>query len=1028
MVKATDRQTESNARLVAGIDTSAPSLIAATNREKALAEAREKYLPGPDRDAAVDKLTASYARQTAAAADLASVTKSFDQRDQLAVIQAETASLGQNEQLRTKEIALLQAKQALLRQGADLTSEASKANLANAAAIQDATAAFQRQKTAMDELSGFFTNTFDTISTAITSAFATGEKSAIKFKDITKSVITALVAELLKLAVLNPLKNLFFGGSSATLSSVGGVIGNLFGGSSSVSTTGGSAGSAVAALTGAGSVFGGPGVTPDANGNVPAPADSGTSLTTLAGYGSLLTKGLNFITGGSLTDAIANVFSSTLVAPLTNAVGGALGGSTAAGVESLASTGFQSISGLSSAQLAAASNVSLVTEGGASAAAAASGVGSAASSVLAAVPYLAAVYAAYNIGQQFASGDTKGGLISLVFGSTIGSFFGGSHPLNKYQDTQVDVKEGRVVSGTQASQVISSRDTAASVDDFGQALGDYMKQVGIVLTNADGAIGHVGENIKGLDQAASVADLFNRLKFAGDPNDTSNFGVAKNALAGRQFQNGGELTDQIGKIAAFADTMDKLGFHLAAVGTDLTNITIASVSLTGALTGTAEAANDNPDPLRTALNFDLSGKTFATVDALSAEIDKVNTFVNSTMPGLLNPVLKTSSAVVEAVQKTWDDYSSAIIQATAYGLGTEGLEAARGKAIDMVRQSSRDAIDANTAGFSLRQNAAGGGVLGGAPKQMFDFEQSQAAERTAYTKAWKDTYGDLILTNADYLQHMVALERTQGAERVAAARQIQEQLVAQWRALTDSTTGFVARLQAVRGDTQGAELTTYDVKAAQERAAYIKGFVDFYGDSILANTDFQNQVALVDQVHYEERLAIQRKYADAAAQQAEQAASAAAQQMEQARQNVKGVLSGLADYARDLGTSDKSPLSAADQLDLARNQFNAVAGAAGAGDYNSITKVQGYADSFLGASRNVNGSTAGYVSDFQRVTDVLESIGNVSIDTLTASAQQAIMQNVADQVTDELVLLRQEVSALRAEMRQGSAAPVRMAA
>ena len=44
-----------------------------------------------------------------------------------------------------------------------------------------------------------------------------------------------------------------------------------------------------------------------------------------------------------------------------------------------------------------------------------------------------------------------------------------------------------------------------SVDEFGRQLDDYMSKVGIVITNADSTIGHVGDHIKGLTEVTTSA-------------------------------------------------------------------------------------------------------------------------------------------------------------------------------------------------------------------------------------------------------------------------------------------------------------------------------------------------------------------------------------------------------------------------------------------------------------------------------------------------------------------------------------------
>ncbi|MBB5695506.1 hypothetical protein [Muricoccus pecuniae] len=130
-----------------------------------------------------------------------------------------------------------------------------------------------------------------------------------------------------------------------------------------------------------------------------------------------------------------------------------------------------------------------------------------------------------------------------------------------------------------------------------------------------------------------------------------------------------------------------------------------------------------------------------------------------------------------------------------------------------------------------------------------------------------------------------------------------------------------------------------------------------------------------------------------------------------------GTISSLADYARGLRSGDASPLNGRSQYDMALRDFQAVAGAAQAGDYNSITRLQSYSDTLLSASRNVNGSGTGYVADFDRVQGVLGSIADLGADRLTASVmtqetrtQTQVLEAAVERLTNEVRLLRAETA------------------
>lgn len=192
----------------------------------------------------IDRTTAAIKAQDDADRNLALREKERDQTNQLALLQKETELVGANNQERAVEIAHLQALIDLHRQnGESLTAEEQR-YVSNAEAIARSTAQLQQQQTAFDELGRFADQALGTIGDAITQVFATGSAKAIDFAGIVKAVIAQIVQELVALAIINPLKNLF-GGTAATLGSVLGVAG---GSGSAAASTGGAASGGIGSL------------------------------------------------------------------------------------------------------------------------------------------------------------------------------------------------------------------------------------------------------------------------------------------------------------------------------------------------------------------------------------------------------------------------------------------------------------------------------------------------------------------------------------------------------------------------------------------------------------------------------------------------------------------------------------------------------------------------------------------------------------------------------------------------------------
>ncbi len=1024
------------------------SVVDATAKQAAYNQALTMFKPGSDAfRAAYKDLVVGYQQVAQAAAEAQVAQQNAATRDNLQYIQTETSTLGMNENARTKLLAVMKAEQDMHRKFGDVLPDEAKAYLALTAAQADATAAYANQKASLDELSGFFDNTFSTISTAITSAMATGEISMAKLGDVGKAVVSALEAEFLKLALLNPLKNAFFGNSSPTLDSVGGIVGNLFGSSSSVSTVASSAGSAIAGLLvssgalAAGVKGGGPVQGPTQSGaTLDTVASSSPSLsTTVGGVGTAL-KGADTLSGGKLLAGAKDyVFKAVGYTPgqsIGGWVSGLIGETTAAGV---AAAGV----GASAAVAATAATAAGVSAGGiASATTAASivgagqavvgTVGTAINTITQALPYIGA---AVSIVTDLVSGNYRGAAIvatttavgaivgSIVpgigtaigagIGATVGvlydTFFPG-HKKNPYQDTELDVVDGRLQRGKQVNQLEKLDLASAQVRNFADGLNKYMDVVGIKLSNANGVIAHVGNGIKGLTQIDDVGKAFKDLRFDTDPNAadaSSNFGIARHAISDTSFADPDALNGALLKVAGFADAMDSLGFHLASVGKDLTSISIASVDLTDAL-GTGS-------DLRTALEHDLPGQLFANQDALNAEVDKVNQFVNGTMPGLLNPVLKTSSSFLDSLAAVQKQYYDAIYQASGYGLDIRPLQDAEGQAEQLLYAPARKQLDQADEGVRNAGIIAGTG----SPDEKFraQFRDSQIAaeqKRDALIASLKSVYGDAVTSTDFFFGQLSNFDATFAAQATASIVAYQRAQKTNGLTIAAAYSSIQARAAVLAGDQQKADLLNFDAKAAQEQDSYGNQLADAYGESFRTSKDYQNRLTELTRVQEGERLQIVQKYGAATS-------TAMADALKQAQTNVGALFTSLTAYADKLKVGSDSPLSATDQYALAASRFNAVSGAAAAGDYHSATELQGYSDTFLSASRAVNGSGAGYAADFGRVLDALSNV-SAQTEALTISSQREIMQSQTDQltasVTDLRDTLRAEITALRREVAQ----------
>jgi hypothetical protein len=177
------------------------------------------------------------------------------------------------------------------------------------------------------------------------------------------------------------------------------------------------------------------------------------------------------------------------------------------------------------------------------------------------------------------------------------------------------------------------------------------------------------------------------------------------------------------------------------------------------------------------------------------------------------------------------------------------------------------------------------------------------------------------------------------------------------------------------------------------------------------------------------------KWKEAMKQFGQSAVDAAAEQralVEQRRQaateRATGAVVNLQGYLRELQFGDASGLTAAQQLRLATSQYNAVSGAAKAGNIGSIEQFQGAASTYLAELRDRYGSGAGYAAGFQRVVDDIARIAALPPDRLTLSAYRDETRTQTQALVSEIRELRAEVGRLRQQVQQGGSAPNRMVA
>lgn len=112
----------------------------------------------------------------------------------------------------------------------DLTQAQKQSGDSAKDAAKTAISAFDEQKQATQELTGFIDQSFDRIGSAITQSAVDGGNAFKSLGNIADAIVSEIEQEFIKLAFINPLKNLIDGGHATTLDDFLGAAGNALGG------------------------------------------------------------------------------------------------------------------------------------------------------------------------------------------------------------------------------------------------------------------------------------------------------------------------------------------------------------------------------------------------------------------------------------------------------------------------------------------------------------------------------------------------------------------------------------------------------------------------------------------------------------------------------------------------------------------------------------------------------------------------------------------------------------------------------
>ncbi|MGC5749873.1 phage tail protein [Gluconobacter sp. NFX36] len=292
-----ERQARSQQAIADAAGGSAVALQHATNYQQAYTEALNDFDEGsPKFLAAVQKRTAALDESAAAQLKAQQVQQNAGLSDNLEMIAAQTASIGQNAQARQVNLTVMQAELEMHRKYGEVLPPEAQDYITLTGKVAEATAEYQHQQDALNELTSDISSMADTLSNDFTQAFVNAANGGVTFKSAMQGIESQIVSMIAKLALINPLLNAIDGQSRNTLSDIGGL---LSGGSSSSIFGSGSVGS---------DPFGGAGT------SIEAFSSGGSSATSSLGGTSWLSSGLK-----------TNLFGTATVGNLLGGIGGGFG-------------------------------------------------------------------------------------------------------------------------------------------------------------------------------------------------------------------------------------------------------------------------------------------------------------------------------------------------------------------------------------------------------------------------------------------------------------------------------------------------------------------------------------------------------------------------------------------------------------------------------------------------------------------------------------------------------------------------------
>lgn len=807
---AAGRAADGQEAINAAYAQSSSALDHATNYQKAYEQALADFAPGTKEfQDELDRMTAKLDASTLAMKNQNLIAQTWSNRDQVSVLQAETASIGMNEDARARMISRMQEEQDLTRQGIPLTSKEAQAYLASSDAVLEASQAYQHANQTMETLTGSIENMTNQLSDGIVQGFLQGTSSGMSFKSTLQGIEAQIASLVVKLGLVNPVLNSIDGKSRDTL----GSISNLLSGSSSAS--GGSSGGYDWGNTGSMTDFSGSetSMSPGEALNFKNALSSSSSSSSSGGFGSLfgggLLSGSGTTTGGLMSNGM-----------------GMLGG---------LAMGFSTAHTLTNSVFDGGHNSKIGGEVGA-------GVGTV-------------------VGAVFGGpvGAEVGGTVLGAIGAAVGSLF--DHWKKDYQYVGVNSGGNLEVTRHEYKHIHNNDTVLDGLQTELDSINDIFDYTGINASN-NSELGRVGWKKKGKKtKTYSLTDILDQLDLQSPTND-ANMGLALKQLMPKSFDSVSDFTSDLYGMQELVQPLDAMkvvvskfidGSHV--IVSSFTGYTGDMAKALETLDGKTMSVSDLESKFQAIQTFvgdtmpSLLDVTSAGSESLMQQVtdlkqkyqDAADTAASYglDMQDLLDKGSAIAAQMIARQQATlsWNDQSVQARYLSASG-NQEGadllnFDVSAGQQEQQLRDSWQGFLGDTYASSADFQS------------QMLDLEKTLGAERLKIQKQYDD----------------------QAVEDAAEAAQAR---ASAWSSIMDMQTSWRASDMSATGNQEGADLLNFDASAAQQRAQLQTLADTYWGDQYATQVQYQQMAIDLDKSLADQRIQIQNQYQQQALQDQKQ--------------------------------------------------------------------------------------------------------------------------------------------------------------